>query len=69
MKAAVISAAGKAPKFDDFVAPASKKGFELITVRASSLSQFSKSRSSGSHYSAEVIFPAVAGAEGRSMET
>lgn len=64
MKAAVISAFGKAPKFTDFVAPVSREGFELIAVRASALSQFSKSRSSGSHYSAEGVFPAVAGAEG-----
>lgn len=64
MKAAVISAPGKAPKFEDFAAPVRKEGFELIAVSASALSQFSKSRSSGSHYSAEGVFPAVAGAEG-----
>lgn len=64
MKAAVIDAAGKAPRFGDFVTPASKDGFELITVSAAALSQFSKSRSSGSHYSAEGVFPAVAGADG-----
>jgi NADPH:quinone reductase-like Zn-dependent oxidoreductase len=33
-------------------------------VCASALSQFSRSRSSGSHYSAEGIFPSVAGADG-----
>ena len=37
---------------------------EVITVSASALSQFSKSRSSGTHYSSEDSFPAVAGADG-----
>jgi NADPH:quinone reductase-like Zn-dependent oxidoreductase len=37
---------------------------EVITVSASALSQFSKSRSSGTHYSSEGAFPAVAGADG-----
>jgi hypothetical protein len=64
MKAAVISATGGTPGFGDFVAPAGRDGFELITVSASALSQFSRSRSSGSHYSAEGAFPAVAGADG-----
>jgi len=64
MKAAVINAAGEIPRFGDFVAPAGKEGFELITVSASALSRFSKSRSSGLHYSAEGAFPAVAGVDG-----
>lgn len=37
---------------------------ELISVRASALSQFSKSRASGSHYSSDGGFPAVAGSDG-----
>jgi NADPH:quinone reductase-like Zn-dependent oxidoreductase len=40
------------------------EGKELITVSASALSQFSKSRSSGSHYSSDGVFPSVAGADG-----
>ena len=64
MKAAVITAAGNAPTFGDFQTPTSKDGMEVVTVSVSALSQFSKSRSSGSHYSSEGIFPSVAGADG-----
>ena len=39
-------------------------GEEVVTVSASALSHFSKSRSAGSHYSSDGVFPAVAGAEG-----
>jgi NADPH:quinone reductase-like Zn-dependent oxidoreductase len=64
MKAAVIAGPGKAPIYGDFTEPVARAGEEVITVRASALSQFSRSRSSGSHYSADGVFPAVAGADG-----
>ncbi|WP_213806901.1 zinc-binding alcohol dehydrogenase family protein [Granulicella sp. dw_53] len=64
MKAAVVTAAGKTPVYGDFDRPVAKTGEELITVRASALSQFSKSRASGSHYSSNGDFPAVAGSDG-----
>jgi NADPH:quinone reductase-like Zn-dependent oxidoreductase len=64
MKAAVITAAGKTPIYADFAEPVSGAGEEVITVSASALSQFSKSRSSGSHYSSDGAFPAIAGADG-----
>ena len=64
MKAAIITAAGKTPVYGDFNEPIARSGEEVVTVNASALSQFSKSRSSGSHYSSEGVFPAVAGAEG-----
>lgn len=64
MKAAVITKAGKTPIFDDFQEPTTAVGLEVVTVSASALSQFSKSRSSGSHYSSEGLFPCVAGADG-----
>jgi NADPH:quinone reductase-like Zn-dependent oxidoreductase len=51
MKAAVLTAASNAPVYADFEAPVAKPGQELIAVRASALSQFAKSRASGSHYS------------------
>ena len=57
MKAAVVTAAGKAPVYDDFAIPVAEAGEELISVRASALSQFSKSRASGSHYSSDGGFP------------
>lgn len=64
MKAAVITAAGRSPVYSDFNDPQSGEGMEVISVSASALSQFSKSRSSGSHYSSEGVFPSVAGADG-----
>jgi NADPH:quinone reductase-like Zn-dependent oxidoreductase len=64
MKAAVVTAAGKTPAYGDFHTPIAKAGEELISVRASALSQFTKSRASGSHYSSDSDFPAVAGSDG-----
>jgi NADPH:quinone reductase-like Zn-dependent oxidoreductase len=64
MKAAVVTAMGKTPVYCDFEAPIAEAGEELISVRASALSQFSRSRASGKHYSSEGDFPAVAGADG-----
>jgi NADPH:quinone reductase-like Zn-dependent oxidoreductase len=64
MKAAIVMTAGSAPVYGDFEEPLAKAGEELISVRASALSQFSKSRASGSHYSSQGGLPAVAGADG-----
>src|ERR1700728_1082381 len=64
MKAGIITAAGSIPVYGDFKEPVASQGRELITVTASALSHFSKSRSSGSHYSSDGVFPAVAGADG-----
>jgi NADPH:quinone reductase-like Zn-dependent oxidoreductase len=64
MKAGVITAAAKPPVYGDFNEPVSSEGCELITVSASALSRFSRSRSSGSHYSSDGLFPSVAGADG-----
>jgi NADPH:quinone reductase-like Zn-dependent oxidoreductase len=64
MKAAVVAAKGKTPVYGDFDAPIAKAGEELISVRASALSPFSKSRASGAHYSSDGDFPAVAGSDG-----
>jgi NADPH:quinone reductase-like Zn-dependent oxidoreductase len=64
MKAGIITAAGKTPVYGDFTEPVASEGKELITVSASALSQFSRSRSSGSHYSSSGAFPSVAGADG-----
>lgn len=64
MKAAIVTAGGKPPVYGEFHAPTGTRSTELIRVRASALSQFSKSRSAGTHYSSEGAFPAVAGADG-----
>lgn len=64
MKAAIVTAPGKAPVYADFDEPIGKPGEELVAVRASALSQFSKSRAAGSHYSSGGVFPAIAGSDG-----
>lgn len=64
MKAAVVFEAGKAPVFSDFEAPSAGAGQELIAVKAAALTQFTKSRASGAHYSADASLPAVAGSDG-----
>jgi NADPH:quinone reductase-like Zn-dependent oxidoreductase len=65
MKAAIITEPGGTPVYGDFhELPAAAEGVEVITVSAAALSQFSKSRSSGSHYSSDGLFPSVAGADG-----
>jgi NADPH:quinone reductase-like Zn-dependent oxidoreductase len=64
MKAAVVKGPGQKPEYTDFSEPTAQEGAELILVRASALSQFTKSRATGSHYSAEGQFPAVAGSDG-----
>src|SRR6516225_1669537 len=64
MKAGIITAAGRTPVYGDVNEPVACEGKELITVSASALSQFSKSRSSGTHYSSDGAFPSVAGTDG-----
>ena len=64
MKAGIMTAAGKPPVYGDFNEPVASEGKELIAVGASALSPFSKSRSSGAHYSSDSAFPCVAGADG-----
>jgi len=64
LKAAIVTAAGQSPVYADFTDPVGSEGKQVISVSASALSQFSKARSSGSHYSAEGGFPAIAGADG-----
>jgi NADPH:quinone reductase-like Zn-dependent oxidoreductase len=64
MKAAIVTAAGKTPTYGDFKNPVAKEGEEIISVRATALSNLTKSRASGAHYSSSGIFPAVAGTDG-----
>jgi NADPH:quinone reductase-like Zn-dependent oxidoreductase len=67
MKAAVITQGAGAPVYGDFELPVAKAGEELISVHAAALSQFTRSRAAGGHYSASGAFPAVAGADGVGM--
>jgi NADPH:quinone reductase-like Zn-dependent oxidoreductase len=64
MKAAIVKAAGSAPVYGDFEEPVAHSGQTIVTVTASALSHFTKSRASGSHYSADSDFPAIAGIDG-----
>jgi NADPH:quinone reductase-like Zn-dependent oxidoreductase len=64
MKAAVVTGPGQKPQYSNLSEPVARDGQELICVRASALSQFTKSRASGSHYSSDGHFPAVAGTDG-----
>lgn len=64
MKAAVINGPDQKPRYLDFPEPAAKEGELLISVRAAALSHFTKARATGAHYSADGMFPAVAGVDG-----
>ena len=64
MKAAILTAARKTPVYGDFDNPVAKDGEALISVKAAALSNLTRSRASGDHYSAAGIFPAVAGTDG-----
>ncbi|WP_243040772.1 quinone oxidoreductase family protein [Dyella sedimenti] len=64
MKAAVVFQAGQSPRYADFQEPSAMPGEELVSVRASALSQFTRARASGRHYSAQDVWPAVAGSDG-----
>jgi NADPH:quinone reductase-like Zn-dependent oxidoreductase len=64
MKAAIVMEPGKTPVFADFDEPLPRVGEELIAVTASALSQVTKSRASGSHYTSPGSLPAVVGMDG-----
>lgn len=64
MKAAIVKAPNRKPVFGDFAEPVARDGFTTIQVRASALSHLTKSRASGSHYSSDGAFPAIAGTDG-----
>jgi NADPH:quinone reductase-like Zn-dependent oxidoreductase len=64
MKAAIVKAPRSNPVYEDFEEPVAQAGQTIVTVKASALSQNTKSRASGSHYSSEGRFPAIAGVDG-----
>jgi len=64
MKAAIVKAPKSSPVYGDFAEPLARDGFTIVQVKASALSQLTKSRASGSHYSSDGTFPAVAGTDG-----
>jgi NADPH:quinone reductase-like Zn-dependent oxidoreductase len=64
MKAAIVTAPGMTPVYGDFDKPSAKEREELISVRAAALSNLTRSRASGSHYSSSATFPSVVGTDG-----
>jgi len=64
MKAAIVTSAGTKPVFGEFQNPVGREGLEVVTVHAAALSNLTKGRASGSHYSADNHYPFVPGVDG-----
>jgi NADPH:quinone reductase-like Zn-dependent oxidoreductase len=64
MKAAIVRSAGTKPAFGEFDNPVCREGFEVITVVAAALTNLTKGRAAGSHYSADNHYPFVPGVDG-----
>ncbi len=69
MKAAIVQAPKSSPVYGDFDDPAAQEGHTIVQVKASALTQLTKSRASGSHYSSDDAFPAIAGTDGVGLTT
>jgi NADPH:quinone reductase-like Zn-dependent oxidoreductase len=55
------------PTYGEFQNPVGREGLEVITVTAAALTNITKGRASGSHYSAENHYPFVPGVDGVGM--
>ncbi|UFZ03552.1 zinc-binding alcohol dehydrogenase family protein [Bradyrhizobium ontarionense] len=64
MKAAIVQQTGQPPVYGDFADPIAAHGEHLITVTAAAISQITKGRASGTHYSSSGAFPFVPGVDG-----
>jgi len=64
VKAAIVTSAGTKPTFGDFQSPLWREGLESITVTAAALTNLTKGRAAGSHYSADSHYPFVPGVDG-----
>jgi len=64
MKAAVLHAIAKPPRFEDFPDPVAGQNEAIVTVRAASLKPVDKQMADGSHYAAPRELPAVCGLDG-----
>ena len=64
MKAAIVAALGKTPMYGEFDKPAPREGELLVSVRAAALSNLTRGRASGAHYSSAGIYPTIAGTDG-----
>jgi NADPH:quinone reductase-like Zn-dependent oxidoreductase len=64
MKAAVVYKAGQAPSYGEFAEPTPAPGKKIVRVSAAAISQLTKARASGTHYSASGALPLVPGIDG-----
>lgn len=64
MKAAIVRGPGERPVYGDFPTPQPAAGEEIVHVAASAISQVTRSRASGRHYTSDGRFPFVAGVDG-----
>lgn len=64
MKAAVLHALGKPPRFMSFPDPQPSEGEVIIHVKAASLKNVDKMMASGSHYDSHHLLPVVCGVDG-----
>src|SRR6266446_442911 len=64
MKAAVLRAFGKPPRFEEFPDPKASQGEVIVHVKAASLKNIDKMMASGSHYDSHTELPVVCGIDG-----
>lgn len=64
MKAAIVTSAGTNPIFGEFQSPVGREGLEVVHVTAAALTNLTKGRAAGSHYSADNHYPFVPGVDG-----
>lgn len=64
MQAAVVTTYGAAPKYGSFADPLAEQGEVLVRMRAAALSNLTKGRAEGRHYSSAKTLPIVAGVDG-----
>ncbi len=64
MKAAVLHALGKPPRFEDFPDPQPRPDEVKVRVKAASLKNVDKAMASGSHYDSHSKLPVVCGIDG-----
>jgi len=64
MKAAVVQGPHQTPIYGEFDEPTPRDGSTIVHVAASALSNATRARASGSHYSLAGVFPLVPGVDG-----
>jgi NADPH:quinone reductase-like Zn-dependent oxidoreductase len=64
MKAAVVRSTGQAPELSEFSDPQPEAGETIVTVVAAAVNPLTLMRASGTHYSASIAPPFVAGIDG-----